>query len=161
MRDSLKGTDWGFTLIELMIVIAVLSILAAFAIPSLLSSKMTANEANVVGSMRSLMNAQELYKTRTGYYGDCVDLNDSHLGGLNIYIDSALAKADPDHPNHVNKAGYDIDISLGAGDWCCIATPANWQKDGARNFKLTSNGVIYYNTTENDKTNFTSVVGGS
>src|SRR5205814_615704 len=51
----------GFSLIELLIVIAIILIIAAIAVPNLLRSKMAANEASAVGSVRTIGNAQALY----------------------------------------------------------------------------------------------------
>jgi prepilin-type N-terminal cleavage/methylation domain-containing protein len=55
----------GFTLIELMIVIAIIAIIAAIAIPGLLRARMAANEGNASASMRSLTSAQEQFKKST------------------------------------------------------------------------------------------------
>ena len=113
-------------------------------------------EASPISALRTLSSAQELYKTRTGKYGDYFNLNNGHVGGYNKYIDPALAKADPDHPQHQDKSGYNHDISVNAdnSDWCAIAYPGTWDKDGVRNLIITSDGVIRYNETEGDTTNF-------
>jgi hypothetical protein len=119
------------------------------------------NEASAISALRTIWSAEELYKDRTGKYGNCLDLND---GKKTKFIDIALTKADPDHPEHTDKAGYNIDISVSADntDWCAIAYPARWgfHGDGQRNFKITSDGTLYYNTTKSDLTNFTEVLGG-
>lgn len=67
----------GFSLIELLIVVAVLLIIAAIAIPSLLRSRIAANEASAVGSLRSIATANATYSTiyAVGYAGDL-----NHLG---------------------------------------------------------------------------------
>ena len=52
----------GFTLIELLIVISIITILASVAIPNLLSSRATANEAAIVGTLRTLATAQFKFK---------------------------------------------------------------------------------------------------
>src|SRR5262249_49350734 len=60
----------GFSLIELLIVIAIILIIAAIAVPNLLRSKMAANEASAVGTVRSINNAEVLYSNTypaTGY----------------------------------------------------------------------------------------------
>lgn len=116
-------------------------------------------ESSAISSLRTLSSAQELYKTRTGTYGDCRDLNN---GMGNRYIDEALAKADPDHPDHQDKSGYNVDVCVNADrtDWCAIATPGNWARDGERNFKITSEGIIYFNDTEGS-TIFEKMLGSS
>jgi hypothetical protein len=119
------------------------------------------NEASAISALRTLSSAQELYKTRNGVYGDCDNLND---GASNKYIDEALRRADPDTSHaegHIDKAGYSIDISVSAdnSDWCAIAMPGNWGRDGERNFMITSKGIIYYNSTERSVV-LVNVLGG-
>ena len=53
----------GFSLIELLIVVAIILIIAAIAIPNLLRSKMAANESSAVGSLRSINTAEVTYAT--------------------------------------------------------------------------------------------------
>jgi prepilin-type N-terminal cleavage/methylation domain-containing protein len=158
LRNITQNAGRGFTLIELMIVVAVISILAAMAVPHLLESKMVANETTIAACLRTLHNAEELYSTRYGKYGDYFNLQD---GAYHRYIDSALAKADPHHPQKCTKNGYWIDISVNGNnsDWCVIAYPATWGKTGERNFMIGRDGVIHYNLAENDHTNWTQVLG--
>ncbi|GEM_PF-2172656 len=53
----------GFTLIELMIVVAIIAIIAAIAIPNLLRSRMSANEANAAGAMRIISTGEVGFQT--------------------------------------------------------------------------------------------------
>ena len=117
-----------------------------------------ANESCAISALRCVSSAQEKYKADTGKFGDYFNLYD---GKQNDYLFELVAKADPDHPRHHTKSGYIIDISVNAdnSDWWAIATPGTWWTDGERNFKIDSNGVIYWNDTEGDTTNFPKVLG--
>src|SRR5450755_2342891 len=65
-RDNEMRKQKGFSLIELLIVVAIILIIAAIAIPNLLRSRMAANEASAVGSVRTLNTAQVTYATTYG-----------------------------------------------------------------------------------------------
>jgi len=58
----------GFSLIELMIVVAIILVIAAIAIPNLMKSRMAANEASAVGSLRAINNAEVTYNNTYGTY---------------------------------------------------------------------------------------------
>jgi len=65
-----RDSQAGFSLIELLIVVAILGIVAAIAIPSLTQSKKAANEASAIAYIRTWSSAQELYFQKYGYYAD-------------------------------------------------------------------------------------------
>jgi type IV pilus assembly protein PilA len=65
-RNSRNRLSAGFSLIELLIVVAVILVVAAIAIPNYLNSKMRANEASAVQSLRNISTAQVVYSTTYG-----------------------------------------------------------------------------------------------
>ena len=94
----------GFSLIELLIVVAIILIIAAIAIPNLLKSRIAANEASAVGSVRTLNTAQVTYSASCQQYANGIgELNTGTTcaAGANI-IDATLATG--------NKSGYTFTV---------------------------------------------------
>lgn len=76
----------GFTLIELMIVVVIIGILAAIAIPKYQNVTTNAKAATIIGDTRVLLNAAQLYLTEKGEYPpDCIDFN-SIPEGMEEYL---------------------------------------------------------------------------
>ncbi len=75
----------GFTLIELMIVVAIIAIIAAIAIPSLLRSRMAANGTAAAASCKAYAEAQEIYR-RTDYDGDAILEYSQAMKGANSLV---------------------------------------------------------------------------
>ena len=73
-----KETQMGFSLIELLIVVAIILIIAAIAIPNMLASKKAANQASAVSSLRTISSALASYSTA---YGDGFPSSLDILGG--------------------------------------------------------------------------------
>ena len=124
----------GFTLIELMIVVAIIAIIAAIAIPNLLESKKAANEASAISALRNFSSCQAQYATRFGAYGGLSDLANKNL------IDTVLAGATS---TSSTKSGYYYTMWTSTNVWCCKALPGA-TTSGDRSFRIATDGVIYY-----------------
>ncbi|NCF55928.1 MAG: prepilin-type N-terminal cleavage/methylation domain-containing protein [Planctomycetia bacterium] len=125
----MKRSDHGFTLLELMIVIAVLVIIAAIAIPNLLISLNGGREAAAIGSMRTLSTAAEQYRLRQGSYPS--DLED--LAAVDpALVDSELANG--------LRNGYNFQLSGQQSTFDCFADPIS--ENGSRFFFVDETGVI-------------------
>ncbi len=142
----------GFSLIELLIVVAIILIIAAFAIPNLIRSKMAANESSAVASLRTINTSEVMYNnTYPGTYGTLAQLGP---GGATCttassanacLIDNMLASASsPATP----KSGYYFTIG---GDlvtgYTTLAQPSAAGSSGVRTFCSDQTLVLFYDAT--------------
>jgi type IV pilus assembly protein PilA len=144
MRNKQKG----FSLIELLIVVAIILIIAAIAIPNLLRSRMAANEASAVGSLRTLNTSCVQYFTTygIGYPAALANLGPAATAtsGTADLIDQVLAGG--------VKSGYTFTYTAGAADTAGIidtytitAIPTVIGTTGQRQFFTDQSGVIRAN----------------
>ena len=87
-HTSPKRSNSGFSLIELLIVVAVILVIAAIAIPNFIQSRMRANESSAVQSLRNISTAQVVYSTT---YGIGYSVSLAHLSGDGITVDQTQA----------------------------------------------------------------------
>ncbi len=134
----------GFSLIELLIVVAIILIIAAIAIPNLLRSKMAANEAAAVAALRTINTSSVAYSTSYGQYpGNLASLGPmagtSPTSTTADLIDSVLANG--------IKSGYNITyagaVSGGVvGSYTMTASPVTQGVSGQRGFFTDQSGVV-------------------
>jgi len=155
----------GFSLIELLIVVAIILIIAAIAIPNLLRSRMAANEASAVGSLRTINTAEVTYSTTYPNIGFSADLKS--LGGTAATCAAATGAAvanacliDDVLSTTGVKSGYTFTAVGTAGTGSALlvtyaskALPSVVGQSGQRAFCSDQSGVIRYNATGTACTN--------
>ena len=125
----------GFSLIELLIVVVIIGIIAAIAIPNLLASRRAANESSAIANLRTLTGAQATYRVSNTNYGTFANLNGANL------IDSSLSGG--------TKSGYSFTCVPTSGNtslyWDATAIPqitTGLGTTGTRSFATNESGVI-------------------
>jgi len=147
----------GFTLIEMMIVVAIIAIIAAIAIPSLLAARRNTLETNAVGSCRAYASAQTMYK-RNDWNGDGVLSYATPFSVLNTQVDAtgqaiqyidgafgaAIAAASPKHGYWFADMATVATVAIDwVNDYGLSATPAIYARTGYRSFIINVNGTTF------------------
>jgi prepilin-type N-terminal cleavage/methylation domain-containing protein len=150
----------GFSLIELLIVVAIILIIAAIAIPNLLKSRIAANQASAVGSLRTINTAEITYAStyNTGYSPGLSDLAPPASGAGSAssagMIDSVLAAG--------VKSGYSFTYATTATSgtgrydtYTLNGAPSTVGTTGTNYYFTDQTGVIRQNSSASD-----SPIGG-
>jgi len=144
----------GFSLIELLIVVAIILIIAAIAIPNLLRARIAANEASAVSAIRTINTAEVTYSTSFPTTGYATAL--TNLGGATpctpavataCLLDSVLSTA---APGVGSKNGYSF-VAVGANavngvntTYTAGTSPVTFNQSGVRNFCSNEDGVLRF-----------------
>jgi prepilin-type N-terminal cleavage/methylation domain-containing protein len=168
----------GFTLIELMIVVAIIAIIAAIAIPSLLRSRMAANETSAIAACKAFAESEEIYH-RTDYDADGILEYSLFIRGANSLVDrvagdgqiglldDSFGAAEGAAGFASPKAGYVFRILAAQGNnavggmrtyfargnmtlgYALSTVPGAWDGTGRNSFMINNNGTIYQKDTGN------------
>jgi prepilin-type N-terminal cleavage/methylation domain-containing protein len=154
----------GFSLIELLIVVAIILIIAAIAIPNLLRSRIAANEASAVRSLRAVDTAQVTYASTFPAIGYATALatlgpgsnagNTTETSSNAVLLDNVLACPTATSSGmSCNKSGYTIALTGGTAingvvySYSVTADPMTSNQTGVRHFYSATPGYIQYNLT--------------
>jgi prepilin-type N-terminal cleavage/methylation domain-containing protein len=149
----MKNRTNGFSLIELLIVVVVIGVIAAIAIPGFMASRRSANEGSALSSMRILHSAQMTYATSNGQGEFAGDIGGGTVTALNILrgiglIDDVIGSA--------SKSGYNF---VGGREVRSDTTPAQFffstipissdpvMRTGDHRYGVTTDGVMRSDST--------------
>jgi len=122
----------GFSLLELLIVVAIILIIATIAIPSLLRSRQAAQESSAVAQVRTINTAEVTYlSSNQGSYGDVPSLITQG------FIDSRFT---------ASVSGYNFAVTASGTDYTVTATPTSTNA-GRYGYYSLPDAVIRYQTT--------------
>ena len=123
----------GFTLIELMIVVEIIAIIAAIAVPNYIRTRIQANEASAVASLRVILDAENSYNTQ--YYVYATD-----MASLTTEDPPFLTGGDWTAP----KNGYTYRVEGDPGNFIAYATPVEFNVTGWHGFLIDATGAIRF-----------------
>lgn len=130
----------GFTLIEMMIVVAIIALIAAITIPNLLRSRLQANEASAVSDLRTICVGQISCSNARLTFGNFASLVAETDGAGTSFIDTTW------YEGRV-KAGYSFSMAEADTDsFTCFADPVRLGVTGSRFFRIDGSGVVRYDT---------------
>ena len=124
----------GFTLLEVMLVVAIMTLLGAMSIPSLLRARISTNESAAQAALKTIATAEYTYRIVNANYTDLAQLGNA----TPPYIDRALADGVKNGYNFTSAGGVTIFVATAV---------ARSNSTGIRRFCITEDGVIRVNSS--------------